>query len=63
MTKALRVPDYLGHILKAIERIDQRQPRVRIVELPITNRVGKIEVMVVDGLVFLVRIHLLSIPT
>ena len=23
MTKALRVPDYLGHILKAIERIDR----------------------------------------
>ena len=22
MTKALRVPDYLGHILKAVERID-----------------------------------------
>ena len=22
MTKALRVPDYLGHILKAIERIN-----------------------------------------
>lgn len=23
MSKALRVPDYLGHILKAIERIDR----------------------------------------
>lgn len=23
MTKALRVPDYLGHIVKAIERIDR----------------------------------------
>lgn len=23
MTKALRVPDYLGHILKAIERIER----------------------------------------
>ncbi|WP_215883812.1 HepT-like ribonuclease domain-containing protein [Acidithiobacillus sulfurivorans] len=23
MTKAMRVPDYLGHILKAIERIDR----------------------------------------
>lgn len=23
MTKALRIPDYLGHILKAIERIDR----------------------------------------
>lgn len=23
MTKALRVPDYLGHILRAIERIDR----------------------------------------
>jgi uncharacterized protein with HEPN domain len=23
MTKALRLPDYLGHIVKAIERIDR----------------------------------------
>lgn len=23
MTKTLRIPDYLGHILKAIERIDR----------------------------------------
>ncbi|MBU6225107.1 MAG: DUF86 domain-containing protein [Burkholderiales bacterium] len=31
MTKALRVPDYLGHILKAIERIERHTSDVDVV--------------------------------